>query len=322
MSTSMFIFSLLSMIAMPILLIILIVQAIRRKPIKKIAIGLCGSFVVFIICVMMTPTPNIETKTGEQTQIDTQSSEPSQKSQEEINEQMRENAIEADFIKINGNEWKDKDVFATGKVSFVEVSEPAINFTLTTTEGDGFGVYSIFTFSTLVGEVLDGSTVKIYGIVGDRNKLGMPSITATIIETIAEEQTSSKPSEDAAVPPVESIPSSTPNVATPPTIPDKSVAPSETMGEKNALKNAKTYLSMIPFSYTGLIAQLEFEGYSNAESIYGADNCGANWNEQATKKAKTYLDMMAFSRDGLIAQLEFEGFTNEQAIYGTEANGY
>lgn len=95
-----------------------------------------------------------------------------------------------------------------------------------------------------------------------------------------------------------------------------------TMGERNALRQASNYLSLMGFSYSGLIRQLEYEGYSTEEATYAADHCGADWNAQAAKKAKSYLDFMSFSRSGLIAQLEFDGFTSEQAKYGAEANGY
>lgn len=95
-----------------------------------------------------------------------------------------------------------------------------------------------------------------------------------------------------------------------------------TTGQKNALEKANNYLSMMAFSRTGLIKQLEYENFSNADATYAVDNCGADWNAQAAKKAKSYLDAMAFSRDNLIKQLEFEGFTNEQAVYGVEQNGY
>lgn len=94
------------------------------------------------------------------------------------------------------------------------------------------------------------------------------------------------------------------------------------LGKINALGSAKTYLWTMAFSYKGLVNQLEFEGYSNEEAVYAADNCGADWNEQAAKKAKEYLNTMSFSRSGLIEQLEFEGFTHEQAVYGVEAVGY
>jgi SOS response regulatory protein OraA/RecX len=95
-----------------------------------------------------------------------------------------------------------------------------------------------------------------------------------------------------------------------------------TMGQQNALEKAKSYLAYTAFSYKGLIEQLEFEGFTHDEAVYGVDNCDADWKEQATKKAKSYLDYSSFSRQGLIDQLEFEGFTHEEAVYGVEANGY
>ena len=76
------------------------------------------------------------------------------------------------------------------------------------------------------------------------------------------------------------------------------------------------------FSYTGLIEQLEYEGYSHQETVYGADHCGTNWKEQAAKKAKEYLKYSSFSKDGLIEQLEYEGFTYDQVVYGVAQNGY
>lgn len=95
-----------------------------------------------------------------------------------------------------------------------------------------------------------------------------------------------------------------------------------TMGQKNALSKARDYLNFSAFSYSGLIHQLEFEGFSNEEATYAVDNCGADWNEQAALKAQEYLDFSSFSRSGLIEQLEFEGFTAEQAEYGVQAVGY
>ena len=97
---------------------------------------------------------------------------------------------------------------------------------------------------------------------------------------------------------------------------------SATQGQINALRAAKNYLRTVPLSYSGLIQQLEFEGYSEQEAKYGADHCGADWNEQAAKAAKNYLNIMSFSRSGLIQQLEFEGYTSDQAEYGVKAVGY
>lgn len=103
-----------------------------------------------------------------------------------------------------------------------------------------------------------------------------------------------------------------------------SPAPSSSMttGQKNALASAKSYLKYSAFSYTGLIEQLEFEKYSHEDAVYTADNCGADWFEQAALSAATYLNYSSFSKQGLIDQLMFEGFTREQATYGAEQNGY
>ena len=95
-----------------------------------------------------------------------------------------------------------------------------------------------------------------------------------------------------------------------------------TLGQQNALKTAKSYLSVSAFSWKGLVEQLEFEGYTHDESIFAANNCGADWNEQAAKKASSYLRVSSFSRSGLIEQLEFEGFTHDQAVYGAVQVGY
>ena len=94
------------------------------------------------------------------------------------------------------------------------------------------------------------------------------------------------------------------------------------MGQKNALGSAESYLEIIPFSHSGLIGQLEYDGYTTEEATYAADNCGADWNEQAAKSAENYLELMSFSRQELIDQLVYDGFTQEQAEYGVTAAGY
>ena len=86
--------------------------------------------------------------------------------------------------------------------------------------------------------------------------------------------------------------------------------------------SAQNYLEVSAFSYTGLIEQLEYEKFTTEQATYGADNCGADWNEQAAKSAASYLEIMSFSREGLIEQLQYEGFTYDQAVYGVTQNGY
>ena len=94
-----------------------------------------------------------------------------------------------------------------------------------------------------------------------------------------------------------------------------------TRSEQNALNRANDYLEFMSFSRSGLIDQLEFEGYTTSEAEYAVDNCGADWDEQAVLKAEEYLDFMSFSRSGLIDQLEFEGFTYDQASAAATAVG-
>lgn len=93
-------------------------------------------------------------------------------------------------------------------------------------------------------------------------------------------------------------------------------AEAATAGQKNALKKAKDYLSVMAFSESGLIKQLKFDGFTKSEAKYAVKHCGASWKKQAVKKAKSYLDIMAFSKSGLIKQLKFDGFTESEAKYG------
>ena len=95
-----------------------------------------------------------------------------------------------------------------------------------------------------------------------------------------------------------------------------------TLGEINAALKAKQYLRTMPFSRKGLIAQLEYEGFTPQQAEYGVAQSGADWNEQAVLKAKQYLKTMPFSRKGLIDQLEYEKFTPQQAEYGVQGVGY
>jgi len=116
-------------------------------------------------------------------------------------------------------------------------------------------------------------------------------------------------------------PAKTETKTTPAPTPTPTPVPSETVSQKNAVKKAKSYLGYSAFSHDGLVAQLEYEQFSHADAVYGADNSGGNWNEQVAKKAKSYMDMSAYSRGSLIEQLKYEKFTQAQAEYGANAVG-
>ncbi len=93
------------------------------------------------------------------------------------------------------------------------------------------------------------------------------------------------------------------------------------MAQANAVESAESYLDFTAFSRTGLIEQLEFEGYSTDDATFAVDSLDIDYKEQAAKSARDYLDFTSFSRSGLIEQLMFEGYTEEQATYGVDQVG-
>jgi len=99
-------------------------------------------------------------------------------------------------------------------------------------------------------------------------------------------------------------------------------APQLSMEQRNAISKAQNYLKLTAFSRSGLIKQLEFEGFSNESSTFAVDNITVDWNEQAAKQAQNYLNLTSFSRSGLMDQLKYEGFSDTEVEYGVTAVGY
>lgn len=104
--------------------------------------------------------------------------------------------------------------------------------------------------------------------------------------------------------------------------PEAPAEPELTLAQKNALGKAEQYIANMPFSRTGLIGQMEYEGFTTEESTWAVDTLGADWNAQAGLKAKQYLDNMSFSREALYEQLVYEGFSDAEANAGLAAVGY
>ena len=63
-----------------------------------------------------------------------------------------------------------------------------------------------------------------------------------------------------------------PTIAEAPTT--KAPVPSETIGQQNARGKAESYLNSSSFSRSGLIDQLLYEGFSQAEAEYGVEAVG------------------------------------------------
>ncbi len=86
-----------------------------------------------------------------------------------------------------------------------------------------------------------------------------------------------------------------------------------------ATRMAQNYLRTMPFSKSGLIQQLKYEGFSTRQATRAAGSVRVSWKSQAAKMARNYLETMPFSKSGLLEQLKFEGFTTGQAAYGVRA---
>ncbi|WNO27313.1 lipoprotein [Gordonia phage Kwekel] len=97
---------------------------------------------------------------------------------------------------------------------------------------------------------------------------------------------------------------------------DTSVDDNLTAGQRNAVDKAQDYLEYSAFSRSGLIKQLAFEGFSDADATFAVDSLDTDWNAQAVKKAAEYMDYSSFSQQGLVDQLVFEGFTQAEAEHG------
>jgi hypothetical protein len=114
--------------------------------------------------------------------------------------------------------------------------------------------------------------------------------------------------------PKQSSPSAAPSQSS-----NSSAQPGETIGQFNARRSASSYLASSGFSRTGLIKQLKYEGYTDADAAYGVDAQKADWNYQAERSAASYLRSSGYSRLGLIKQLKYEGFSDLEAVHGVDA---
>ena len=161
----------------------------------------------------------------------------------------------------------------------------------------------------------------VFGVIGSIGGNGQTTATTTNDKPTTAEQAAPAEQQAATEDNAQEPATETKAETVAPKAETKPTEPQATTSQKNALKKAKSYLNYSAFSYSGLIEQLEFEGFSTEDATYGADNCGADWMVQAEKKAKKYLDYSSFSHAGLVEQLEFEGFTPEQAEHGATSQG-
>lgn len=94
-----------------------------------------------------------------------------------------------------------------------------------------------------------------------------------------------------------------------------------TAAQLSAIADARAYLQIAPFSRTGLMAELEYDGVSIPDARFAVDSLEIDFSEQAATQASRYLAHAPFPCDGLIEQLEAVAFLTEQATAGAESTG-
>lgn len=124
---------------------------------------------------------NVEVNTPEEP-IDKQ--EEDKPTQAELNEILKEEAVEADFVELNvDNPPMNKKVFVDGEITVVTENGALDEFIITSKENeDNNGVYSIMLVNTTDVEYSEGDQIRIYGSVDGKDEDGLPLIFATILE--------------------------------------------------------------------------------------------------------------------------------------------
>jgi len=88
--------------------------------------------------------------------------------------------------------------------------------------------------------------------------------------------------------------------------------------ERQAISSAELYLKVTCWSRSGLIDQLEYEGFSTATAGVAVDSLDLDYLDQAVCSGQSYLNLGGFSKSGLIDQLEYEGFSTSIATQAVE----
>ncbi|WP_018934329.1 hypothetical protein [Gracilibacillus lacisalsi] len=168
-----------------ILLIVMLV--IKQSPIIPVIV-ICSSVLIWFIGwgnqPVVDPDEPVTANNVKEDEEEALTEEDSEVTQEELDEQLKDEAVEADFVELNSGEAEsDQRVFIEGKV-LDEPEEKLQEFMVSTYEGDGYGIYIVKDFDP-GAEFKEGDIIRAYGIYnGKHEELGGPLITATLIENV------------------------------------------------------------------------------------------------------------------------------------------
>lgn len=85
--------------------------------------------------------------------------------------------------------------------------------------------------------------------------------------------------------------------------------------QKYALTKAASYFKSSQYSKKQLIEGLEYESIPHDAAVFAAENCKADWKEQATITAKTILAAGGYTEEELEDSLRYYYFTDEEIEY-------
>ncbi len=140
------------------------------------------SLLIFILLFQLVGCDkNIET-TGSYRVRKEIAKEKSELIQEKLNTQLKNEAVKADFVELNSEEANDKvkKVYVEGEINKKLKEDILEEFTLTTKEGKDYGIYKIKNMTLDTFE--EGDIIKAWGLFSGKDEMGMPTITAIIIE--------------------------------------------------------------------------------------------------------------------------------------------
>ena len=134
-------------------------------------------------------TEGVEEQTEEDTldnpvqEATTKNEESSSPTQEELNEKLKAEAVQVEFVKANAGEYNEGDkLFVKGEVDVFKDDSVLVKSLMSAEEGEGYGVYDVEGFNITDTEFSEGDTVTVYGSYKGESESGLPLIIATIIE--------------------------------------------------------------------------------------------------------------------------------------------
>lgn len=140
-------------------------------------------FIVFIIAVIFLVACNqVSTNPSLEETLEPEEIVVNEPTQDELNVKLKGEAVQADFVELNVDNPPDgKKVFVEGEVSLL-TKGTLDEFVLTSEEENGKGMYKIQFANTTDVEYADGDRVRVYGAVNGKDDVGMPKISASILE--------------------------------------------------------------------------------------------------------------------------------------------